>query len=298
MQKLKGQIERIKLWREAFSDETTGVRTTVEGLLWNYAAFQTTVQIVHLAGERQDEGATLNRMLFDLIHEGYWSSLLLGARRLLDNGDLNGPKGVYSIRSVVKDVKASRGWLNRKIYVEQVHSAQYDIKLLRLETDKKHGDGNGPIWVSKDIIKSDAAHKCFDELSGVVPPDRSCDDLINPAIFIKIEARLALLDKIADHATTHVAHSGNEESRSIKKALQSFDIEKAREALKQLYEVSNLVGIWFANEATGGLATPQYDQFEGLDKPVIKGSDIKILGEKWRAIHIEIASWGIGADDL
>ena len=113
MQKLKHQIERIERWREAFCDDTTGIQKSVQDLLWNYAAFLTTVQIVRLANKRRDENANLNQMLFNMISEGYWSSLLLGTRRLLDNTALKGEAGVYSIRAVVKDVEACKGWLNR-----------------------------------------------------------------------------------------------------------------------------------------------------------------------------------------
>lgn len=298
MQKLEGQIERIRRWREAFNDDTTGIHKTVQDLLWNYAAFQTTVQIVRLASEQQDEGATPNQMLFNLICEGYWSNLLLGTRRLLDNDALKGPKGVYSIRSVVKDVEVSRGWLNRKMYVEKVQNAEYDNMRLRLETDRDLATANVPVWTSNELGLSDAAHKYFDELSGVAPPNRSSDDLIDPAIFIKIEARLASLDKIADHATTHVAHSGNEESRNIKKELENFGTQEARAALKQLKEVSTLIGVWFANEGSAGLATFLGDQFEGLDQPIVRSSDIQKLEEHWQAMDSEIAKWNISAEKL
>ncbi len=298
MQKLEGQIERIKRWQEAFRDDTTGIHTTVQDLLWNYAAFQTTVQIVHLASERQDEGATLNQMLFNLIHEGYRSSMLLGTRRLLDKHALKGPKGVYSIRSVVNDVKESRGWLNRKIYVENVHGAEYDNKRLRLEMDRDLASGNGPVWESRELIKSDDAHRCFDELCGKAPLDRASDDLVDPAIFVRIEARLASLDKIANYATTHVAHSGNEESRHTGRSFENFNIHEARSTLKQLKEVSTLVGVWFANEGSADLATFLGDQFEGLDQPIVRSSDIQKLEQHWQAMDSEIATWKISAEEL
>ncbi len=292
MQKLEDQIERIKRWQEAFRDDTTGIHKTVQDLLWNYAAFQTTVQIIHLASERQDEGAALNQMLFNLIREGYWSSLLLGTRRLLDNHALKGPKGVYSIRSVVNDVKGSRGWLNRKIYVEKVHRAEYG------ELDNELASKNGPAWVIRERNKSDAAHRCFDELCGKAPPDRASDDLIDPAIFVRIETRLASLDKITKHVNTHVAHSGNKESRGTGRSLENFDIHEARSTLKQLKEVSTLVGVWFANEGGAGLATFLGDQFEGLDQPIVRSSDIQKLEQHWQAMDSEIAKWKISAEDL
>ncbi|MER9057026.1 hypothetical protein [Mesorhizobium sp. M0910] len=145
-------------------------------------------------------------MLFNLISEGYWSSLLLGTRRLLDKAPLNGPKGVYSIRSVVKDVETSREWLTRRIYVEKVLDAHYDLDRLRREQHEKlTAAKGGVIWGDPELMKSEAAHRHFDTLSGVSHLARSPDDLVDPAIFTRIEARLAALDAIAVHVSTHVA---------------------------------------------------------------------------------------------
>lgn len=110
--------QHIAAWRDAFRDETTGIHRAIQDLLWNYAAFRTTVRIVRLANEKRGSRPPLNQMMFNLVSEGYWSSLLLGTRRLLDKAPIKGPKGVYSIRSVVNDVKASQNWLTRRIYVE------------------------------------------------------------------------------------------------------------------------------------------------------------------------------------
>ncbi len=297
MQKLKHRIERIKRWREAFCDDTTGILKSVQDLLWNYAAFQTTVEIVRLASKRRDENANLNQMLFNMISEGYWSSLLLGTRRLLDNRALKGESGVYSIRAVVKDVEDCRCWLNREIYVEHVHGAEYDIKRLHEEHDKKLATNEGPVWASRDLIDSERAHKCFDELSGVTPPDRCRSDLIDPAIFAKFKARLAGLEGIVDHVNTHVAHAGNKESRESK-ALENFDIRDARTTLKQLKEISTLVGVWFADEGSGDLALSLDDKFEGLDRPIVSGDEIKTLENRWQTMESEIAGWRIRVEEL
>lgn len=295
---MKQYTERIKRWREAFSDETTGIHATIQGMLWNYAVFQTTVKIVQLSGERQAEGVVLNQMLFDLIREGYWSSLLLGTRRLLDNAVLKGPKGVYSIRSVVADVKNSQTWLDRKMYVEKIHGAEYNTEGLKQARNQLLAKGNGPIWGNREIIKSDLAHRYFDELSGVSPSERSKDDLIDPEIFTRIEARLAVLDKISEHATTHVAHSGNKESRDIKKPLKDFGIQEAQITLKQLKEISTLVGVWFANEGSGDLPVYIGDKFKGLEYPILFDVEMEKVEEHWDTIEQEIGTWSISGSAL
>lgn len=297
VQKLNSHIERIERWREAFSDGTTGIHGAVYDLIQKYTAFQTTVRIVRLAEKRQDRERVLNHMLFDLISEGYWSSLLLGTRRLLDGGALKGSMGVYSIRSVVRDVEASRPWLNRKVYVGRVHRAPYDIEQLQQEMNRTLTASKGPQWVDDKLHYSDIAHRYFDALSGVAPPDRRLDDLIDPAVFARIEARLKALDRIVDHVNTHVAHAGNRESRSQKR-LDNFGVSDARATVKQLTEIANLTGNLFANEGNFYIGGHQTDQFEGLDQPVINSDEIVKLEEQWHEMHRDIEKWRIDVAEL
>ena len=290
--------QHIAAWRDAFRDETTGIHRTIQDLLWNYAAFRTTVRIVQLAGEKTDTRPPLNQMMFNLVSQGYWSSLLLGTRRLLDKAPINGPKGVYSIRSVVRDVKESQRWLNRRIYVEKVRGAQYDLDRLRQEEYNCVAAANKPaMWIGTESMVSEAAHHHFDTLSGVSPIERNPSDLISDAIFKKIESRLSNLDRITDYTSSHVAHAGNRQSRQDRE-LGDFDIREAEKTLRQLKEIADLVGVWFANQGGAGLSTYLGDQFDGLDHPVVDTADLAELPKQWRLIDREIAEWSIGPEDL
>ncbi|WP_372501608.1 hypothetical protein P7L66_23855 [Tistrella mobilis] len=290
--------QHIATWRDAFRDETTGIHRTIQDLLWNYAAFRTTVRIVRLSNEKRGSRPPLNQMMFNLVSEGYWSSLLLGTRRLLDKAPINGPKGVYSIRSVVNDVKASQNWLTRRIYVEKVLDAQYDLDRLHQEQHDHLVAANGrPVWGDPELMKSQAAHRHFDVLSGVSPSGRNPSDLISATVLEKIETRLASLDRIAEHVNSHVAHAGNKQSRQDRE-LGDFDIRDAEKTLRQLKEIADLVGVWFANEGGAGLATYLGDQFEGLDHAVVDSADLADLLEQWRLIDREIAEWSIRPEDL
>ncbi len=295
---MKQYDQRIAAWRDAFQDETTGIHRTIQDLLWNYAAFRMTVRIIRLANEKRGTRPPLNQMLFKLVSEGFWSSLLLGTRRLLDKAPINGPKGVYSVRSVVNDVGASRGWLNRQMYVEKVLNAHYDLdRLLQEQHDSLVAAKGRPVWVDPELMKCEAAHRHFDVLSGVSPSERSPGDLISPTVLTKIEARLADLDRIAEHVSSHVAHAGNKQSRQDKE-LGDFDIRDAEKTLRRLKEIADLVGVWFANEGGAGLATYLGDQFDGLDHAVVDSTDLADLAEQWRLIDRDIAGWSIGPEDL
>lgn len=232
-------------------------------------------------------------MIFDLMAEGFWSSLLLGTRRLLDKGPINGPKGVYSIRSVINDVKSCRPWIDRRTYVELLSGARYELDILQQERlDNLHAAQGRPIWGSPELALSEEAHRRFDILSDVAAPQRDAGDLIDPSIFKSFEDRLSELDVISDHVSSHIAHAGNKESRQSK-GLDEFDIRDAHTALKKLKEVAALAGLFFADKGCEGLPTCLYDQFEGLDQPLVETADLADLQEQWLLLESEIAGWSI-----
>lgn len=289
---------RIDTWREAFNDETTGILRTVNDLLWNYAAFRTAIRIVFLANKNRHEKPPINQMMFDLIASGYWSSLLLGVRRLLDKGHLKGDQGVYSIRAVLNDIKASRTKLSRRVYVEVLRDCRYDLTKLEEEQRETLKAAKGkPVWGDPALTQSQTAHQHFDFLSGISADNRSPNDLISEDIFERLESRLVALNRISDHVSSHLAHAGNRESRQDK-LLDEFDIRDSREALKELVQVAHLVGVWFANEGGAGLATYIGDQFEGLDYPLVSPEDLSDLQENWAATRRDVDSWHMKADDL
>lgn len=290
--------ERITTWKRAFLDDTTGIHKTINDLLWSYAAYSTTAHIVrlHAAGVRND--IAINRMVFDLVRAGFWSNLLLGVRRLLDKAPIKGRDGVYSLRSVLTEIRACRTVLIRERYVTDLRLCAYDLEELRAAQDRELRAAAGKaIWGNGELARSEFAHRDFDFLSGVNPVDRAPADLISLTVLQKLEDRLSHLDGICGHVSTHLAHAGNEQSREGKQLL-GFGIGEARGGLKELKEVADLVGAWFANEGGSGLSTPQYNQFEGLDLPLVATADIDELERNWLAVEDDIQAWAIDLKNL
>lgn len=297
-------LKRISSWKAAYTDETTGIVSAIDVMLWDYAAFRTANKIVNLASQRQraehpdGDGPSLNHMLFELIAKGYWASLLLGARKLLDPHPLGGPRGVYSLRAILNDVKACRSKITRKIYVEHLRMCRYDLDALREKNwEALKAAAGKATWVGPELALSESSHKDFDYLSGVKEADRCETDLIDPAVLDALEKRLAELDRISDHASTHIAHAGNAESR-LGKALEGFDLRAAREVLKALKEISDLIGLWFANGEFSTLAVFQGNQFEGLDIAAVSKADMSELDANWDLIDQDIESWRLTPQEL
>ncbi|MDR9811908.1 AbiU2 domain-containing protein [Rhizobium hidalgonense] len=292
---------RVESWREAFLDDVTGINKTLDDMMWHYASFRTAIRIVALANARRESAPPLNQMMFDLMAEGYWSSLFFGIRRLLDGSSaIKGDRGVYSLRSVLKDIEECRNKITRRVYVEWVCEAQYDVEDLRARHWEKlrvAARDRKAVWGDRRIALSEYAHRYFDLLSGVPQSKRSADDVIDAAFFSNVERRLAALSSIADYVGSHIAHAGNRESRRGK-TLDYFDIRQARIAVRKVKRVADFIGLVFANAGGAGLATFIGDQFEGLDKPLVTEEDMSDLEDQWRMMNRDIESWSIPIERL
>jgi hypothetical protein len=175
---------------------------------------------------------------------------------------------------------------------------RYDLDVLRQENCEALKAAAGKaIWGDPALTLSEYSHRDFDYLSGVRDADRSETDLIDPAVLDLIETRLTVLDRISDHASTHIAHAGNAESR-LGKDLEEFDIRDAREVIKALKEIGDLIGLWFANGAVSTLAVYQGNQFEGLDMAAVSEADMPELDANWELIDQDVASWRLRPEDL
>lgn len=290
--------DRIKSWKIAFEVDEQAVLTTLINFAWNYASFATIVELVRGTPEDHEGEKPLNPLLFDLLIGGYWGNALLAVRRLVDKGPIQGRDGVCSISAIIRDARACRLRLTRKVYVEDIAGLPYNYEALK-DRYWRHvlAQPPGPQYVPRELWyePSEARHTQFDWLSGTTPGSSSPDDLIREEIFDRLEARLAVLDGVSAHATVHYAHAATEASRNGRVLVQWGHTE-AKDALKVLAETAELVGRWFCYSGIGDiLPTPQYDQFRYLDR--LAPVPPERLQEQWDAFADEVSRWSFIEDD-
>lgn len=283
--------EEVALWKHAFEEDDHAVLPTLIQFAWNFAAFSTVVEIVRAAPENDRGGKQLNSMLLDLLASSYWGSVVMAIRRLTDRGSISGPWGIYSLRSIIRDARRHRERLTRRVYVEVIAGQPYDYA----EIERRYWDyiitqGHGHVPKELDFDTSRDRHIEFDWLSGIHEADRSPEDLIRQEVFDRLEDRLARLDTIADHGTIYFAHASTPESRAGR-GLQNWNLQEAKEALRDLAHVAEFVGRWFCARGIDDiLPTPQFDQFEFLDRPLLTGSTT-LLQRHWDRFADEVSSW-------
>lgn len=292
--------ESIARWKHAFNKDENSIQSTLLSLAWNYASYHSIVRAANLHPD-VDGKKELNGLLFELLRSGYWAGTLLAIRKVTDRGPLRGPRGVVSLRSIARDVESEQRRFTRRAFVEDVAGAPYDYEEVERASWKylaKHATGKA-VWIPRELDPYPSIHRHaqFDYLSGVDASSRSETDLIRPEIFQRIEVRLSALDVIADHATIHFAHAATDESR-VGRGLHSFATTDAMNALKQLAEIAELMGRWFANSGVGDvLAVPQFDQFAYLDRPILPTADSTEPRRLWDEIASQTAQWSQIADE-
>lgn len=203
-----------------------------------------------------------------------------------------------SLRALLNDVKAARSKLTRKIYVEHLRNCSYDLDELRSKNNARLERARGKaVWGDPGLFRSEYAHRDFDLLACVEEGERSEKDLIQPSIFEAFEDRIAALNPISDHVSSHLAHAGNHQSRHGRDLL-GFEIRNARDVLQTLTEIAGLAGRLFADEGPPTLAVATFNQFEELDRAPVDETEISDLETIWENNAREIEAWHVSPDDF
>lgn len=284
--------ERIALWKHIFDTDDNAITRQVSELAWNLAAFTCLVEAVRSAPDH-GSGKRLNGMFMDMLASGFWSSTMQGVRKLAEKQPIHGPKAVCSIGGLLQDVHAVRHRLTRRVFVEDIAGAEYDYEATRARYWQWLMEGEpGPKWVPREYHYeiSEQRHQVFDWLSGTTPENRTPEDVIREQVFIDLEERLKQLDAVVEHVNVAVAHAATEASRAGR-VLDRWNLGDAKNAIKELAQIAEVVGNWFCFSGVGTvLPVPQFDQFEHLDQPLYQG-DVDRLREVWDGLSQEMEHW-------
>ncbi|KLA94576.1 MULTISPECIES: hypothetical protein [Xanthomonas] len=285
--------DRIELWKRVYDTDDNAISKALSKLAWDLTAFTCVVEIVRQAPDGED-GKQLNGMVLEMLVSGFWSSTMQGVRRLAERDTIHGQRGVCSIGGLLLDAKAVRQRITRRVFVEDIASLGYNYAAIE-EQYRQFLRAQAPgqaHWVPRDYHYEPSAqrHAVFDWLSGTTPGTSTPDDLIREEVFDTLERRLARLDGVVEHVNVEIAHAATEFSRTGR-ALQQWNLDDAKGAIKELAQIAQLVGEWFCFSGIGSvLPHPQFDQFAHLDQPLFNG-DRQQLQTTWDALEQEIRQW-------
>ena len=102
-------------WIHCISTEDEhGLQNQLTWLIYNAAIYEIVMVCRRIAPRSADGKVRLNGMLHSFVDRCFRDSQLSALRRLIDKSPFSGPKGVYSLRSLLEDMKSNCHYLSRR----------------------------------------------------------------------------------------------------------------------------------------------------------------------------------------
>ncbi len=270
-------------------DEHHAIWQTISAMVWADVSFRT---ISHIAMNDLNS-ALRNTLVAEHIIHGHVANQVLAIRRLLDNG-----RGVISLRRLLLDMRSNFHLFTRENCV-CYDGLPYDYEALR-EKDyarrlAKSGGKSAAFWVATKGPDgwggSDRAHKHFDKMAGVHPQDRNRLDRLPKSLLDAVGSWLEHTDanELAKWSDNYLAHAGSLASRQrINEAeITNNKITAALKCIARATEALSADILCHAGRTNALMPTPQFDQFEGLDQPLMKIEAEEDARETWNNLTDE-----------
>lgn len=260
------------------TDEHHAIWDSVSALVWNDVSFRTLAQLV-IDNPKSCLGNTL---VAEKLINGHVAIQILAIRRLVDNR-----RDVISLRRLIKDVRRHFGLFTRENYV-CFDGLPYDYQsVMRKEVEAR--SGKGPFWLATQGPDAwgtlERVHAHFDKLSGVNATYRNREDRLPVTLLNTVETWLdeSDADKLAKWSHSFLAHASSVENReNLKQAIVSNN--KITEAIRIIARATEAMAgeiLYASGRLNSLMATAQFNQFEDLDKPVMRADQETAAGEMW-----------------
>ena len=269
-------------------------------MVWADISFRT---ISHIAMNDPASGLR-NTLVAEQIINGYVANQVLAIRRLLD-----GRKDVISLRRLLIDMRSNFHLFTRENCV-CYNGLPYDYEAIREKdyVSRPVEPGRPQVfWVSTTGPDgwggSQAAHHHFDKMANILPQNRKRSDRLPSSLLDAVESWLEHTDanELADWSHAYLAHAGNPANRERIKDAQVTNA-KITEAIKCISRATEALSsdiLYHAGRMNALMPTPQFDQFDGLNQPLMKAEAEEEARELWKSLTQERdASLGEVTSDL
>jgi hypothetical protein len=227
--------------------------------------------------ERNALNPRINGALHAFLDRNYFRSQAASIRRLTDKHGVRGPRAVYSLHALIKDLKTYRVELTRQAYFRLSKQAVGKAFFVPPEFD------------STPIAE---AHANFDRLSGRRQADRKPDDVIAERVFDRAMQRLDPCQQIVRYVDKFVAHSASPESRESQNPQASeLTFRQLWDAQQAIFEVANFLSIilFSADHVALAIENPRF--FEHWAAPLLEGTDASAIRGAFANYRTETEQW-------
>lgn len=273
---------RRTYWKKLLMDDDFSIDNQVSNLLWKDAIFRSLNEARGLNAKSNRGKAALNIPLLNLLDGGFVDSQVMAIRRMTDRTFHDPSKSVISLPSIIDDIELHSDLVTRENYI-CYNGLPYDEPPFESGTDQFH-------W--------NRMQEYFDRLSGVSSDHRSRQDLISQDSLKPLLKKLDVCQGVRKYANKFIAHTADELSRSVLPSRdRGITFRSLDSCMKSIVSVGSYIGVVILYEhGLGKVPTPQFNQFENLDKAMARAEDLDRLHEFWQERAREVETWSEDLD--
>ena len=292
--------KKQKQWIHCFSSKDRhSILNQIYYMVWNAAVFKVINEARRIATNNRQKQVELNGMLYRFIDRCFFDSQLLAVRRLCDPHPIEGPEGVFSLISLINDMKQHIGLMTRANFFTD-EGVEYNIEIIRQkewEYIREHlKNVSGALWIPKDLESNriEQRHNEIDILTGADMVHRSTNDTVSINIlnFLINKVKFAT-EKIKLRVDQNIAHAASPKSRQYKNSDEiSLTLDCLWESHKTICQVANFIDMYLLSRVSHSfLATPQYNYLKYIDNPLVNTAQVELISDAWHKFHRETDSW-------
>jgi AbiU2 len=258
---------KIRRWCQILTgDDIHSIFNQIQDMVWNDTVYRTFNEARRLSEETNDPSTGLPGTVIELLDLSFLMSQTMAIRRLTDSHEWRPERAVYSLPSLIEEIKESKAFFSRENYV------CYDG--IPFEGDK--------LQHPQDLVHS-SRHSVFDLLSGTDKDHRNRYDKINEKIFKELQREISKTDLIRAYSNKFVAHAAAPDNRrKIDPELKRLSLQYIEKSYKAIITVGKHLERLTGATLIVELATPQFDQLKSWDKPTITSIDKEKLYSYWK----------------
>ena len=293
--------EKRKQWIHCFSgDDRHSIINQISNMVWNAAVFKVINESRRIVTDNGQKQAEMNGMLHRFIDRCFFDSQLLSVRRLCDPGSVVGSDGVFSLVSLMNDMKQHVHLMTRENFFKD-EKLEYDIEAIRqkeMEYFREHTkNGTGALWIPNEVDSHsvERRHREIDDLTGTDEANRNPNDAVSANLLEFLIKKVKQdTQNIKLRVDQNVAHAASPQSRQYKNSDGvSLTLNCLWESHRIICQVANFIDMYLLSRASHSfLPTPQYDHLEFIDKSFISTEQIETISNAWHEFHRETDSWG------
>lgn len=268
-------------------------------IVWSAGAYRVVLEARRIADKDTRGRIKLNGLTHRLLDRCFYQSQLVSVRRLMDNSALAGPKGVFSLKALVLDMKKHRRMFTRQNLFAAFGQVM-DVDALQrasLQCPSTSGDSSQeetPWTFGNDPFFSKRLHDNMDVLCSVNAGSRQPGDVIAEAVFENLAVKLARTENICEHVNKFVAHAATPESRA------QVDADSAKVTFAELWEAHEIIcrmcqfiDCFLLRQNSHGFLVGGGDElFRYIDEPLATTERIPAIRKVWADYVKEAEDWG------